>query len=395
MRSRASTKLPAYLPSLDGLRGIAILLVVLVHMRGKLEPQNGAFGLAVRYALTQGWTGVQLFFVLSGFLITGILLDTQSAGNYLSSFFARRLLRIFPLYYLTLFLAFVVLPAITLLPPTLAHDRAHQAWFWFYLTNWTVPYAAGPLAFPQFWSLAVEEQFYLVWPFLLRHRSPASCLRLCLGVAAASLAIRVVMLAVYSPEYAIYSFSVTRMDALALGGAAAAALRIPSLCSRLFARRQRIWWASFAVGIGGALVTGRYSLGTLAGQSVGYTFLAVAMALAVLAAAIADATPGARVALLRSRPLRTFGKYSYGIYVLHKSLHDFVGMPLMARLGLDVTRSVWGTLAYEACGATASLAVAFASYHLFERHFLRLKDRFVPQPAALADYRPVVIGSPE
>ncbi|MGH7437649.1 MAG: acyltransferase family protein, partial [Polyangiaceae bacterium] len=271
--ANSRVRLPAHLPALDGLRGVAILLVA-VHMLGMLDAPRGVVASALSSALARGWAGVQLFFVLSGFLITGILLDTQSADNALPTFFARRFLRILPLYYLVLFVAFVVAPLLGPVPPALAHDRAHQIWFWTYLSNWVLPYEAGSRAFPHFWSLAVEEQFYLVWPFVLRNRSPASCVRVCLGVAIASLAIRIGFLAAHLPSGAIYVFSVTRMDALALGGAAAAAIRIPTLAAALLGDSRRIWLASLLTGAVGAGITKGFALATLACQSVGYTLLA-------------------------------------------------------------------------------------------------------------------------
>jgi peptidoglycan/LPS O-acetylase OafA/YrhL len=379
----AARVLPAHLPSLDGLRGVAILLVVM-HMLSTLDAPTSLFGRALGFAFSTGWVGVQLFFVLSGFLITGILLDTRGATNYLSGFFARRVLRIFPLYYTALFVGFVVAPALGALPPALVHDRPHQLWLWTYLSNWVSPFTAGSQAFPHFWSLAVEEQFYLLWPFALRGREPARCLRLCLALALASLAARVAMLAGGAPRGAIYTFSITRMDALAAGGAAAAALRIPALASRIVASRARFGSASVGLAVLGALVTHRYSFASAAGETIGYTFLAAAFALAVLAAATADVAPP-RPTWLRARPLRALGKYSYAIYVLHKPLHDFVGKGLAVRLHLDVTRAASDALVYVAAGLLVSFAAAYVSYHAFERHFLALKRRFEPRrppPAA-------------
>src|SRR5579863_7477782 len=139
--AQTASPLPAHLPSLDGLRGIAIALVVVHNMGTLYEYPPGAGGAALGILISRGWVGVQLFFVLSGFLITGILLDTQSAHNVLSVFFARRTLRIWPLHYAVLIVVFVVLPALGPLPPTLAHDQAHQIWLWTYLSNWVGPFA--------------------------------------------------------------------------------------------------------------------------------------------------------------------------------------------------------------------------------------------------------------
>jgi peptidoglycan/LPS O-acetylase OafA/YrhL len=113
-----------HLPALDGLRGVAIL-VVLIHTFGLLDAPTTLAGRVFGAFMSQGWVGVQLFFVLSGFLITGILFDTQGAENYYSGFYARRVLRIFPLYYGTLLLTLVILPVFVSLPAPLAHDRQY------------------------------------------------------------------------------------------------------------------------------------------------------------------------------------------------------------------------------------------------------------------------------
>jgi peptidoglycan/LPS O-acetylase OafA/YrhL len=374
--ARPGLALPAHLPALDGVRGVAIFVVV-VHMLSLLVAPPDLPGRLLSSLFSYGWMGVQLFFALSGFLITGILLDTRDTPNHLSSFYARRFLRIFPLYYGTLFVAFVLLPALGAAPAAIEHDRPHQVWLWTYLENWVASSGLGSQAFHHFWSLSVEEQFYLLWPFALLRVGPRGCLRLCFAVAAAALAARIALLGAGVSTSAVYNFTVTRMDALALGGAAAAALRIPELGPRLAADTLPLWAAAL-VAFGGGVLFGRYDLNTSAASTVGYTFLAVACALAVLAAAISDLRPRPR-SLLRSAPLRALGKYSYAIYVLHKPLHDFVGKPTLARLGLDASRSTAVASVYVAAGIVASFVVAYVSYHLYEKHFLRLKNRFEPR----------------
>jgi peptidoglycan/LPS O-acetylase OafA/YrhL len=374
-----ATALPKHLPALDGLRGIAILLV-LAHNFGFLDHPTGPLGRDTSFAFSTGWIGVQLFFVLSGFLITGILLDTNGASNYLSAFFSRRVLRIFPLYYGTLFLAFVVWPALGTLPPRFAHDQPHQIWLWTYLSNWVSPLPSGSEALPHYWSLGVEEQFYLVWPFLMRGRAPAGALRLSLAVAVASFVTRVALHAAGVSSGAIYTFTVTRMDALAAGAAAAAAIRVPALAARLSERRRRLAVEAGVLGLIGAAATHEYARDTVAGMTIGYSFLAVAFALWVLSAAISEVAP-ARGSWLRWAPLRAFGKYSYAMYVFHKPLHDLVGKRLVARFGLDVQSSAPIAVVYVVVGVFATFVVALASYHLFERHFLALKARFEPRRA--------------
>jgi peptidoglycan/LPS O-acetylase OafA/YrhL len=377
--------LPRHYPGLDGLRGLAILLVLL-HMLNLLNLQDGGSGLPayVYSRLTHvGWTGVQLFFVLSGFLITGILLDSQRALNYYSGFYARRVLRIFPLYFAVLAVAFIVLPAAGIVPANVALDRPHQFWLWTYLSNWAALAGQGSKAFPHFWSLALEEQFYLIWPLLVRSRTPAECVRFSVGVAVASLALRTVLTLAGVSDDLIYENSFCRMDALALGGAAAAALRIPAWKDRIVAARNRLLLASLAVAVAGTIVTRGFWTGTFVGATVGYTLVSLIFVLLLVAVAGADVA-GARgwPSLFRFAPLRTLGKYSYAMYVFHKPLHDYLGKPLVAAFRPDLPGSVLLCVAYIAGGVLVSLAVAWVSWHLYEKHFLRLKRRFAP------DFRP-------
>jgi peptidoglycan/LPS O-acetylase OafA/YrhL len=373
----AAPALPARLPALDGVRGVAIFAVA-VHVLNPLDAPADWFGRLFTSLFAVGWIGVQLFFALSGFLITGILLDTRGATNYLSGFYARRFLRIFPLYYGALLVAFVVLPVLGHIPAALEHDRAHQLWLWTFIANWAAGTGASSQGLHHFWSLCVEEQFYILWPFVLLGVGPRACVRLCLGVAAAALAVRLGLLHAGVPTNEIYEYTVTRMDALALGGAAAAALRIPELARRLVVSTKPLWIASLAVFVVGAAASHRYLLPTYATSSFGYSFLALSCALGVLAAATSD-LQARSWSPLRAAPLRALGKYSYGVYVIHKPLSDFVGKPALARLGLDAGRSTTVGVVYVAVVLAAALAAAVASFHLYESRFLVLRDRFAPR----------------
>ena len=135
------------MPPLDGLRGLAILMVMLFHyglsLRSSNIPQH-----VVKVLSEFGWTGVDLFFVLSGFLITGILLDSQDAENYWSSFYFRRVLRIFPVYYLSVLVVFFLFP---LLVPGFDRSSPHERiWYFVYLPNWVD--GRGRLLTSHYWS---------------------------------------------------------------------------------------------------------------------------------------------------------------------------------------------------------------------------------------------------
>jgi len=371
--------LPARLPTLDGLRAIAILLVV-PHNLNLMVTSSGVAYLFVA-ALDRGWIGVQLFFVLSGFLITGILLDARDSPDYYRSFFVRRVLRIFPLYYATLLVVFVLLPALGLLPASFKRDSMVELSYWAYFSNWYGPLhqGQGPESASHFWSLAVEEQFYLLWPFVIHRRSAAWVLRLCLAIAVTGLWLRVVMLGTGTPTQAIYQFLVTRMDALALGGAAAAAFRIPSVASWALNRRYFMVGLSLLSLVAGAAVSRGYSFSDPMTLSLGYTFLAIAFALLVAAGAAADHSgPAGWLGALRWSFLRRVAKYSYAMYVLSVPLHFLVGKPVLSALGLASSNSIIVDLTYIIVGTALSFLAAAASFHLFEVHFLDLKERFAP-----------------
>src|SRR5579862_7894518 len=160
----ATASRSTHYPALDGLRGVAILSVMVEH-------------LAPRLLAGGGWVGVDLFFVLSGFLITGVLLDGKDDPHRGRTFYVRRALRIFPLYYATL-----ALITFGPLAKALALGLSAQTlgWYWIYGTNWQIAlgmaHIGGPIAY--FWSLAVEEQFYLIWPLIIWHTQPKTAKRI-------------------------------------------------------------------------------------------------------------------------------------------------------------------------------------------------------------------------
>ena len=357
----------AHLPALDGLRGLAILLVLPHNLRRITEPFDPASLVWVQLA-DRGWIGVQLFFVLSGFLITRILLSTREATNYYSGFYARRALRIMPLYYGTLILWLVIRPWFGVGVP---HDTSHDRYLWLFLSNWTQPFhpSGGGSGLAHFWSLAVEEQFYLLWPLAIRWLSAPGVLRLCAGLILLSPAIRAGMLVTGWPTEAVYEFTPCRMDALALGGAVAVVLAVPGWSARLLQFQTLIRWSPLTVFLLGAVLSRGFRQTGMLAQTAGYSLLAASFALWILS--IAQPARAPEHGWLRSRFLRTAGKYSYGMYVIHYLLgFSWPGQP-----------SVITDLMLVAAGSAVVFPLAVASYHLLESPFLRWKDRFAPVSA--------------
>ncbi len=339
-----------------------------------LDAPSDRFAQLVGYGLNIGWVGVRLFFVLSGFLITRILLDAQADANYYKVFFARRVLRIFPLYYAVMLMFFVILPTFGAAPARLTQDNS--VWLWFYLSNWTMPLGLGGNSMPHFWSLAVEEQFYLIWPFLVHHRSPKQVLQLCLGLALVGILLRTALLALGASPELVYTITPSQFDALALGGALAAALKLPGVLPQMAERRGNILAASALIALIGLVITHGYQRTSFMGQTIGYALLAIVCTMGIAAAVGGDCSPQPRwTAWLRAAPLRVVGKYSYAMYIFHKPIHDFVGKPILQKMGLATTPSITISLVYLALGMLATLAAGALSYHIFEKRFLALKSR--------------------
>ncbi|MGH8227124.1 MAG: acyltransferase family protein [Steroidobacteraceae bacterium] len=373
-----------HLPALDGIRGVAIIWVVFHNCLANFAPAGGPLHL-IDLLARPGWIGVQIFFALSGFLITAGLLRTQGVRNYFSGFYARRALRILPLYYGVLLVSLVMLPRLVGSQGVLHQAVDHQATLWLFTSNWS---SASVYGFSHFWSLAVEEQFYLMWPFLVYRLGPRPLLAACGGIALASLIVRIGMVLHGASPNAVYMETPCRMDALALGSAGACLIRIPSICNYVKARLAVIGTATFCLFLAGIPLTAAYDEGRAGCEIYGYTILAWSCAVFVTGVAMTDGTRPSRIsAALRWRVLRSCGTYSYAMYVFHEMLHKLLVQPwLAARFGGYPPAYV--LFAASVAIFLASYALAFVSYHYFERHFLALKRLFEPrrehvQPAHL------------
>jgi peptidoglycan/LPS O-acetylase OafA/YrhL len=371
------------LSALDGLRGVAILLV-LAHNLDAVPRGTGVAARLLALPLDIGWIGVQLFFVLSGFLITRGLLAEQGSPTYFRSFFIRRTLRIFPLYFATLLVLLVLWPAFGSLPPGMESERQHQVWLWLFLSNWTETLGFNGGGLPHFWSLAVEEQFYLLWPFVVFRRSPRQIVRLCAFIMVASLVARTASLLAGIQPQAVYVWTVYRMDALAMGSALAALGAMPQASDWLRRHASRAPALAVACLVAGAVLTRAYPRTTFTTQTIGYTLLALVFGLAVVALVFDPRTRAAWwLRPMTSRPLMSIGRYSYAMYIFHKPLHDLIGLPLLQR-GWGNEYGAGVGLAYLAIASAITYGLAWFSYHAFEKHFLGLKERLAPHVGVTA-----------
>jgi peptidoglycan/LPS O-acetylase OafA/YrhL len=368
---KESTGERTHILALDGLRGLAILGVMFFHFLPYTHPAGEANSL-IRYGLLAnhlGQTGVDLFFVLSGFLITGILLDTKQRPGYFSNFYARRTLRIFPLYYGVL----LVLLVVTIATPSqqeFAGELKGQLWVWLYLTN--IANFAGAYIPPNtghFWSLAVEEHFYAVWPMVVRFCTAKRLAVCCVLMVATAMGLRYTL-----ASCGLDAFYLTpcRMDVLGVGGLLAI------LASRDGLRRltpYANWSIVGLVILFFPLYLSKTGTGDILVQTAKHTLLA-AMYGCLLVAAV-GATKGNLVdRLFTSRFLRFFGKYSYGLYVYHGLLAGVFTSWFPISQSEEVIPFVVTALAKVAGATIISVAIAWVSWHLYENPFLGLKRYF-------------------
>jgi peptidoglycan/LPS O-acetylase OafA/YrhL len=366
-----------HLPGLDGVRGLAILMVMFGHfiVVGKNLESPGA----VYRLLQSGYLGVDLFFVLSGFLITGILMDSKTRQPYFRVFYWRRALRIFPLYYGLLAISWLTVVWLTPKDRLLLVGHDAPAWFWCYASNIGMAVKGSWLESPtwvglgHFWSLAVEEQFYLVWPLLV-YVLPVKWLeRLCILLVVCSPLV-FHPLAQWLGTVGAYTSTLSRLGVLAAGGWLAVLWRRDATWSWLSRSFQPV-----AIAFGLLLLLERTLLANFSGieSSLMLVFSSALVGLAIHGRGRLSGR------FFRSRLLRWFGKYSYGIYVYHHALKPVWIHFLWERAVIPWVGRGWpGTLAYTAVATALSLLLAWLSWRWFEAPLLAYKSRIAFEPPA-------------
>lgn len=370
---------------LDGIRGIAILLVMILHFT-ILIPNNSLELLFVRMSQI-GILGVDLFFVLSGFLITNILLRIKNQKNYFKNFYMRRVLRIFPAYFLVLFFCMVILPFLGSFINTIGvelstYSDIKKTWFYYFtFTSNLLIFKYGKWLHPILdvsWSLSLEEQFYLIWSIIVYFLNNKTLKKACFILILTSLASRLTLMILGFNYIQIYVFPLSRVDMpifgayLALNNYQSNSLKdintsISDTTKLLISSIILILLFTFAFGgyESPMLLTIGYSL-------IGWLFYML------LKLSLFIKKSSFMYKFLTSKILILLGKYSYVIYLTNfsirgivnnlilpkETLHDFPG-------GIIIGQSIFYAICF-----TLSLLIGFISWNTLEKYFLKLKRFF-------------------
>lgn len=366
---------PVHYKVLDGFRGLAILLVFAYHAFHSTHLSSFP-ARALEWFGGGGWMGVDLFFVLSGFLITGILIASVGLPRYFRNFYIRRSLRIFPLFYGVLLLLFALTPVLHL-----EWHRGHLAYLVYcqnievFLSPIGIEHVLPSINLSHLWSLAVEEQYYLLWPVTIwLIRDERKIMRLCLLLVLASLVLRLVLLIALPSEVAwgwAYKMLPTHWDGLLLGSWLAMARRRWSVDELV--RRTR-WPVVVSLGILAVVVASTRTLDyhTNPMAAIGYPAIAVIFTGLLLRCLAAGSWEFHFFSL---GFLRFMGRYSYGFYVYHLLFSPMM-TPGLYWLEVKLHSRLGGAALYILLWFAGSIAVAVLSYKYFETPFLNLKDRF-------------------
>ncbi|MGH1403740.1 MAG: acyltransferase family protein [Alphaproteobacteria bacterium] len=369
--------------ALDGLRGIAVLLVMWRHASTSLAYYSDRWNDSLYASFTVlGSSGVTLFFVLSGFLITSILIDTSDDPKCLRKFYIRRSLRIFPLYYLAIYLLLVLSGG-----NVSGFDFDAGMWYYiFYVENIAILFNQNSelynknsyVLFHHFWSLAVEEQFYLVWPvcflFLYRRYSIKTCIVVALFASLLSAFARYCMGFLYEGWFVAYTFTLTRLDGLLLGALLACLF---CKCEEEFKILSQM--AVKILPILGGVIIFLVLVFSASSENISYMntryllFLLSVFYMFLITYVVSSDKQTWFKSLCEVKFLTGIGTVSYGVYIFHWPVMSFVS-------GYFLRGEQWGYLPSHVfvlvVGGGASILLAIASYYLFERPILKLKDRF-------------------
>jgi len=376
-----------HMPELDGIRGLAILGVLGSHIAGLSGIMNAISPSLpeklLSHLMVPMWGGVDLFFVLSGFLITGILLRTKASKNYFSSFYARRVLRIFPIYYLVLTLSVIASHFSVRVASALPPWTSWRISYFLYLQNWPVFWHGDKVmggVWGAYWSLAVEEQFYFIWPLVILLLSERTIVRICYVLLPCALLLRIfIYFSYFGNQFGLLQITPSRVDGLLMG----------SICSiYMFVHKKPVpmRWI-FVCGSLGAAILGYIAvfhreelvgtamwMGTI--SITGYALLSTALV------AISQHKLPFVQRVLTLKWLQLAGKYSYGMYVYHLFFVFAIGRYLVTPSSFEPGSGIHFSFPVKILAIVMEGIIVFlvakVSYDLFEARFLRLKRYFRP-----------------
>jgi len=349
---------PTHLSALDGVRGLAALMIMFFHfMPAQYDKVNHPILYFLKKISIFGQCGVPLFFVLSGFLITRILLNSRLYNNYFKIFYLKRALRIFPLYYLYLILTFYILPLI------FGQEMVNwnMSWYYFfYMQNFAMTFNWKIADAPHLWSLAVEEHFYLLWPFIIYYFSNRAILKIIGIIVILALACRVFIIHL---GYGVYYFTFAAFDSLAIGAFLAFNQKYKFINRRGF----------YLIMVSSAIpLVVFFVLFTGEGNDyIQYFKTLVISVFCMTIIGLITLNDPYLSKIFKNFFLSYTGKISYGLYVFHSTCFGLVYM--IIKPGCFVSSLFF-------CFFAAYL-IATLSYYLFEQWFLRIKDRLSSQIA--------------
>ena len=386
-RQQGSARQLGHVEALDGLRGLAILLVLCVHFSDWPPPSTHLQVVLLRIVRC-GWIGVDLFFVLSGFLITNVLLNAQGAKNYFRVFYFRRVLRLFPVYYLAVILMFWICTPLSQRPDLLggfftrfplgSGSLSEQLWYWVNISNFHTaffPYSNPFLTV--FWSLAIEEHFYLLWPSCVRFFKAKTILLFCFfGVLAACVIRSLPIVQAENKMYPnfIYRLTPFHIDGLLLGSAMGLIFYnnwLPTQLTRTLKLVLPILFITVGVMLSSPEMEGRWT------TKVTYAVVSLLFC-TLLWLCVAPNGPGFIRRIFSISLLRKFGRYSYFIYVFHLWVITYLAVARDSYCKAWWPFNQGPAISYAATVLIAVSAVyglASLSWRFFENPILGLKSR--------------------
>ncbi|MEP7264940.1 MAG: acyltransferase [Bacteroidota bacterium] len=368
-----------YFPNLDGLRFIAATMVFLQHGFSRFAVATGIqtdWITRVVKTFGSGGLGVSVFFVLSGFLITYLLLEEKKITGKISlkNFYIRRVLRIWPLYFFVVVFGFIIYPGLKHLIGMETHLCSRAAYYWTFLSNFDEIYihhncyGSGAQMQSITWSVSIEEQFYLIWPLLFIVVNPRFYKYIFISIITLSIAFRLFN---YDDDPVLYFHTFSVLVDLACGGLAAWAM--------LNTTRLRNWLESltvvkssliYIIGFAGLMYWDKFEVNPFCHALVRIYFASYFVFIILHQ----NYAPDSFLKLSHNRIFTSMGKYTYGMYLLHPLA--ILLMDIILRLAKVQRDTLFSEGLFGISAFIITIIISLSSYHLFEKRFLRLKSRF-------------------